>query len=184
MNREANSKWIAAAFGALILSNMSIKVAVIKNELRDKFSVQALSHSIYKAKKRVLKNLRANHIEVYTMIWRYANMCIVMNPGTYAKVNTQEIIGENPRFQWLFLSFRAMQIGFVNGCRPLININGYHLTSEYGGVMFAAIALDADNGIFPIAYAVCETECKQSWIWFLRLLHEALDWDDNKRIFL
>ncbi|TXG53890.1 hypothetical protein EZV62_019146 [Acer yangbiense] len=116
------------------------------------------------------------------MIWRYANMCIVMNPGTYAKVNTQEIIGENPRFKRLFLSFRAMQTGFVNGCRPLIGIDGCHLTSEYGGVLLAAIALDADNGIFPIAYAVCEIEYKESWIWFLRLLHEALDWDDNKRI--
>ncbi|KAI9186147.1 hypothetical protein LWI28_014179 [Acer negundo] len=43
MNREANSKWIAAALGALILSNPSIEAAVIKNELRDKFGVQASS---------------------------------------------------------------------------------------------------------------------------------------------
>ncbi|KAI9186396.1 hypothetical protein LWI28_016832 [Acer negundo] len=153
MNREANSKWIAAAFGALILSNPSIEATVIKNELRDKFGVQASSQSIYRAKNRVLKNLRVDYIEAYTMIWRYANMCIVMNPGTYAKVNTQEIIGENPRFQRLFLSFRAMQNGFVNGCRPLIGIDGCHLTNEYGGILLAATALDADNEIFPIAYA-------------------------------
>ncbi|TXG48433.1 hypothetical protein EZV62_027727 [Acer yangbiense] len=41
---------------------------------------------------------------------------------------------------------------FVNGCRPLIDIDGCHLTSEYGGVILAAIALDANNGIFLIAY--------------------------------
>ncbi|KAI9170424.1 hypothetical protein LWI28_027729 [Acer negundo] len=80
MNKEANSKWIAVAFGALILLNPSIEAAVIKNELRDKFGVKASSQSIYRAKKRVLKNLRTDHIEAYTMIWRYANMCIVMNP--------------------------------------------------------------------------------------------------------
>ncbi|KAI9166267.1 hypothetical protein LWI28_029243 [Acer negundo] len=182
MNREANSKWIDAAFGALILLNPSIEAAVIKNKLRDKFGVQASSQSIYRAKKRVLKNLRADHIKAYTMIWRYANMCIAMNPGTYAKVNTQEIIGENPRFQRLFLSFSAMQTGFVNGCRLLIGIDGCHLTSEYGGILLAATALDVDNEIFSIAYTVCETKCKESWIWFLRLLHESLDWDDNKRI--
>ncbi|KAK2657294.1 hypothetical protein Ddye_010346 [Dipteronia dyeriana] len=48
--------------------------------------------------------------------------------------------------------------------------------------MLAAIALDADSGIFLIAYAVCETECKDSWEWFLKLLHEALNLDDNKRV--
>ncbi|KAK2645297.1 hypothetical protein Ddye_020492 [Dipteronia dyeriana] len=138
----------------MILSNPSIDAIVIKNELRNKFGVQASSQSIYRAKKRVLKNLIADHIEAYTMIWRYANMCLVMNPGTYAKT----------------------------GCRPLIGIDGCHLTSEYGGVLLAAIALDADSGIFPIAYAVCETECKDSWEWFLKLLHEALNWDDNKRV--
>ncbi|KAK2657293.1 hypothetical protein Ddye_010345 [Dipteronia dyeriana] len=68
VNREANSKWIAAAFGAMILSNPSIDAIVIKNELRNKFGVQASSQSIYRAKKWVLKNLRADHIEAYTMI--------------------------------------------------------------------------------------------------------------------
>ncbi|KAK2637902.1 hypothetical protein Ddye_025697 [Dipteronia dyeriana] len=36
------------------------------------------------------------------------------------------------------------------------------------GVMLSAIALDADSGIFPIAFCICEVENTDTWVWFLR----------------
>ncbi|KAL5827142.1 hypothetical protein ACOSQ4_018939 [Xanthoceras sorbifolium] len=46
----------------------------------------------------------------------------------------------------------------------------------------AANTIDANFGVFPLTVAICETECKYSWGWFLRRLHEHLGHDDNRRI--
>ncbi|TXG69703.1 hypothetical protein EZV62_004638 [Acer yangbiense] len=89
----------------------------------------------------------------------------------------------NPMFERFVLSFHAMQIGFLKGCRPLIGLDGCHLSSEFGGVLLSAIAIDADGGIFSLAYCVFEwarhrvdtriksdhvtdniSECFNSWI--------------------
>ena len=87
-------------------------------------------------------------------------------------VNTD--VEDSPKFEWFFVSFRAMQTGFVKGCRPLIGLDGCHLSSAYGGVLLSACAMDADNGIFPLAYCVVESENTNSWSFFLQFLREAL----------
>lgn len=51
-----------------------------------------------------------------------------------------------------------MKNGFTVGCRPLISINGCHLKGLYGGVMLSAITLDANNGIFPLAFVIVKME--------------------------
>ncbi|GJS40493.1 hypothetical protein Tco_0565536 [Tanacetum coccineum] len=38
----------------------------------------------------------------------------------------------------------------------------------------AAVGVDANNGIYPVAYAIVEAESKASWCWFLKLLGEDL----------
>ncbi|KAL5753631.1 hypothetical protein ACOSP7_021851 [Xanthoceras sorbifolium] len=46
----------------------------------------------------------------------------------------------------------------------------------------AANTIDANFGVFLLAVTICETECKDSWGWFFRHLHEHLGHDDNRRI--
>lgn len=61
------------------------------------------------------------------------------------------------------------------GCRPFIGVDGCHLKGKYGGVLLSAIATDANFGIFPLAFAIVESENADSWTWFLTLLSEYLD---------
>jgi MULE transposase domain len=44
------------------------------------------------------------------------------------------------------------------------------LKSGYGGFLLAAVAVDANDCIFPISYAVVEGENSESWRWFLQIL--------------
>ncbi|KAK4837457.1 hypothetical protein QYF36_005672 [Acer negundo] len=111
-----------------------------------------------RAKKIVLNNMKSGHIAAYAKMKKYGNAIIAMNPGTCVKT------------------------GFKKGVRPLIGIDGYHLSRQFGGVMLSANALDRDSGIFPIAFCVCESETFESWTWFLKLLSKCLGWDDSKPI--
>lgn len=66
-------------------------------------------------------------------------------------------------FKGFFLSFPALKVGYLTGCRPFIGLDGCHLKGPYRGVLLFAIALDADIRIFPLAFCICEAENYNSW---------------------
>ncbi|KAK9175831.1 hypothetical protein WN944_027841 [Citrus x changshan-huyou] len=59
--------------------------------------------------------------------------------------------------------------------KPYIGLDGCHLKSKYGGVLLAAVSMDANNGMVPLAIAVCEIENTETWTWFLEILHLYFD---------
>ncbi|CAL8093957.1 unnamed protein product [Prunus armeniaca] len=64
----------------------------------------------------------------------------------------------------------ACKAGFIAEYRPIIGLDGCFLKGVYGGQFLAAVGIDANNEIWVIAYVVVESECKDSWFWFLELL--------------
>lgn len=62
---------------------------------------------------------------------------------------------------------KTMWNGILGGCRPLIGIDGTHLKGNYGGILLSAVALDGNNEIFLLAYAIVSVEDKDNWSFFL-----------------
>ncbi|CAL2233963.1 unnamed protein product [Prunus armeniaca] len=85
------------------------------------------------------------------------------------KCDFQQQLGQ-PKFQRLYVCLGATKEGFKAGCRPIIGLDGCFLKSVYAGQLLTAVGIDANNETWVIAYAVVESECKESWIWFLELL--------------
>ncbi|KAL5760540.1 hypothetical protein ACOSQ2_019378 [Xanthoceras sorbifolium] len=83
-------------------------------------------------------------------------------------------------FRGFFLSFHAQKHGFLGGCRPFIGLDGCHLKGPLGGVLLAAVALDANSGVYPLAVCICEAENLLSWGWFLKHLHDYLKYPTEK----
>ena len=77
-----------------------------------------------------------------------------------------------PKFKRIYITYNAQKVGFLGGCRPIIGLDGCHLKGRFGGQILAATARDANDNIFPVAFAVVEQENKDSWIW---LLHQFSD---------
>jgi len=67
-----------------------------------------------------------------------------------------------PMFQRLYLSLAAMKQGFLEGCRPVIGLDGCFLKGPYTGTLLAAVSRDANNNMYQIAIAVVEDEIKES----------------------
>jgi hypothetical protein len=63
----------------------------------------------------------------------------------------------------------------MEGCRPLICVDGCHIKTKYKGQLLTAVAIDPNDCIFPIAMGLCEVECTSSWEWFLTTLKEDLN---------
>ena len=58
------------------------------------------------------------------------------------------------RFKRMFVALGASLHGFVMGCRKMLFVDGTHLSGSYEGTLLAVVALDADNHVFDVAYAV------------------------------
>ncbi|TXG62753.1 hypothetical protein EZV62_009747 [Acer yangbiense] len=182
-NKEATSRWVSSVLKSLIQSNPKGKGKFFKNELQERYAVKVGNQTVYRAKRIVLENLKSDHAKAYAKIRKYGNVIRVMNLGSdvYVALNP-DVVSVNPTFFRFYLSFKACKIGFKNGCRPLIGVDGCHLTGQFGGVLLSATALDGDSGIVPIALCICESETTESWTWFLRLLRESLEWEEGRPI--
>ncbi|KAM3281222.1 hypothetical protein P3S67_028243 [Capsicum chacoense] len=104
------------------------------------------------------------------------------NSGTSInmKLTPNETPNNPSRFQRLYIYFAACKDGFKVGCRKIVGVDGYWLKySMYGAQLLAAIGLDGNNNIFPIAYAIVEKECKDIWQWFLNYFAIDIEIDEQ-----
>ncbi|KAK9993410.1 hypothetical protein SO802_023113 [Lithocarpus litseifolius] len=69
-------------------------------------------------------------------------------------------------FKSVFWAFRPCIVGFKH-YRPMISIDATHLYRKYKGKLMIAIATDANNKIYLLAFAVVESESTETWGWFL-----------------
>ena len=73
----------------------------------------------------------------------------------------------------MFWAFAPSITGFAH-CRPVISIDGTHLCGKYRGKLLIAMATDANNEIFLLAFAVVDDKMGASWGWFLSCLRTAI----------
>jgi transposase-like protein len=55
-------------------------------------------------------------------------------------------------------------------CRPVVLVDGTFLTEKYRGTLMMAAAVDPEDQIVPMAFALAEGEKNESWSWFMWLL--------------
>jgi len=91
------------------------------------------------------------------------------NPDSRAFVEV-----EGSRFKRMFVAYEACLNEFILGCRKMLFADASHLSGPYEGTVLGAVALDADNHLFDVAYAVVLSENDDDWHWFLSVLLECL----------
>ncbi|XP_022895249.1 uncharacterized protein LOC111409429 [Olea europaea var. sylvestris] len=124
---------------------------------------------VYRAKEKALEKIRGSVIEHYRVLWDYCEELKRTNVGTTALVE-----GYAGEFRRLYICLGALRDGFIRGCRRLIGLDGCFLKTEHGGQLLSAVGVDANNGMYPVAYAVVEVENGDNWRWFLGLLKDDL----------
>ncbi|KAH7850854.1 hypothetical protein Vadar_003810 [Vaccinium darrowii] len=97
----------------------------------------------------------------YQKLSRYLAVVQQYNPDTEFKINTVPSIAPGTViFDQVFWAFTPAIEGFRH-CRPVICVDGTFLTGKYRGVMLIALSQDAENQIFPIAFAIAEARPKK-----------------------
>ncbi|WVY90142.1 hypothetical protein V8G54_035656 [Vigna mungo] len=86
-----------------------------------------------------------------------------------------------PRFGSFYMCLDGCKQGFLGSCRPFIGVDGCHLKTTYGGQLLVAVGRDPNDQYFPLAFAVVENECKETWRWFLSQLLDDIGGTECQR---
>ncbi|KAH0773922.1 hypothetical protein KY290_011059 [Solanum tuberosum] len=115
---------------------------------------------------------------------RLQDVLLQTNPGSTCVVKLKDSESENgmKQFHSFYICFDAMKKGFQQGCRRCIGLDGCFLKGICKDQLLVAVAKDANNQMYPIAWAVIGTESKLTWKWFLTILQNDLNLGDGSQL--
>ncbi|XP_058217368.1 uncharacterized protein LOC131328440 [Rhododendron vialii] len=147
----------------------------MKKIVRREWLLNVSETKVYRAKRKALELIQGDHRVQYVRLWDYCEIVRIQNPGSTAKLKVDRPLpNEGPVFKRMFISYVAQLRGFLAACRPIIGLDACFLKGPFGGQLMHATAKDANNQMFPLAFAVVEAEAKESWTWFLESLMDMI----------
>ena len=126
----------------------------------------------YRTHKDAQEQIEGTYHKQYALLWDYAEEIKCSNVGSTVEFQCDHAGDGTPVFKRLYIAYDGCKATFNKGCRNLIGLDGYHMKGSYTGQLLNAIGTDANNSLVHIAFVVIESECKDSWTWFLSILRE------------
>lgn len=83
-------------------------------------------------------------------------------------------------FNRIYVCLNALKVWFKNGCRKIIALDGTFLKGPHPRILLTTVGIDANNGIYPVAYAVVEGENKATWRWIMQFLIRDRSIEDSE----
>ncbi|KAL3516893.1 hypothetical protein ACH5RR_023795 [Cinchona calisaya] len=114
-----------------------------------------------RTKKKTLDKVIRKVKEQFAMLENYIAELLRANPASTIVLKIEE--NEIDRFQRIYICLDALTQGFVKVCRKLIRFDSCHLKSASGEQRLITVGIDANNGLYPVAWPLVETENKDSW---------------------
>ncbi|CAK8563872.1 unnamed protein product [Lathyrus sativus] len=167
---RATRGWVGSIIKEKLKASPNYKPKDIADDIKREYGIQLNYSQAWRAKEIAREQLQGSYKEAYTQLPFFCEKIKETNPGSFATFTTKE----DSSFHRLFVSFHASLTGFQQACRPLIFLDKTPLNSKYQGELLAAISVDGNDGIFPVAFAVVDAETEDNWHWFLQELKSAL----------
>ncbi|KAK8698631.1 hypothetical protein V6N13_114742 [Hibiscus sabdariffa] len=149
----------------------------LKQDVFRDYSISVHLSKCTRAKNLALETLHGNIKEQYKKLYDYLGELRSSNPGTTTILKLDEGV-----FEMLYICMQALKDGFKAGCRPIICLDGCHLKGHYRGHLLAIVGMDADDCLYPIAFAIVEAETESSWCWFMEILKTDLELNNSHHI--
>ncbi|CAH9142846.1 unnamed protein product [Cuscuta epithymum] len=174
--RVVGQKWLEDRFEDKVTENPCIGAVEFKSLVKAELKINISISMATRAVRGIQEKTKASFKDQFKRIRNYAEECLKSIPGSTVVVKTERVVPDGPSiFQRIYVCFGPVKKGFGEGCRKLIGVDGCFLKGQLKGEILTAVGRDANNQMYPIAWAVVEIENNSSWTWFLELLKQDLN---------
>ncbi|XP_048138643.1 uncharacterized protein LOC115734876 isoform X2 [Rhodamnia argentea] len=175
-NKRVTSSWLAKHYLGPIRAMPTMKTAAFGELIKDQLGLNVSMNQCTKAKLLAFEVLMGNYKNEYAKLWDYAEELRATNPGSMVTLKVEKPnIDSKALFERMYICFAACKKGFLDGCRKVVGLDGCFLKGICKREILCAIGRNANDQMFPIAWAVVRVESGDTWSWFLG----NLMWDLN-----
>ena len=172
--RMMDSNFVASELLPILLKKHTTTVHDLRTNMSMKFGHELSYSKVWDAKQKAIAKIFGDWEKSYQKLQKLLLAYIDQDPGTrFFYHTTPGSVTGTSLLHYVFWAFAPCIDGFKY-CKPVINIDGTHLYGKYKGKLLIAIATDANNKVFPLAFAVVDIESGSSWGWFLECLRETI----------
>nr|XP_043611501.1 uncharacterized protein LOC122583133 [Erigeron canadensis] len=173
-------KWIAVHYAKRILEDRKLTYRTLQRDIKERFLIDVSLGQCKKGKLWALHDYGGGLKEHYAKLWDYRQELLRSNPSSTIALDVDS--DGSPYFNRMYICFKGVKDGWLSGCRKVIGIDGCFLKSTVTGMLLTAVGRDANNQMYPIAWAVAGAENKDTWNWFLSLLHDDLSLNEGTNL--
>ncbi|XP_027172189.1 uncharacterized protein LOC113771833 [Coffea eugenioides] len=149
-NPLVNSGWVGRKYAEEFRTNPKVNMEHFRKKVMRKNMCSFSKKQTYRARNRAFKIIHGSESDQYGKLGAYMNEIQKSNPGSSIILKT-------------VMNLQAQQ-----------HNNRGSKGWSVGGILLIAVGFDANNSIYPVAYAIAKGENKESWAWFFKLLKEDL----------
>ncbi|XP_020250107.1 uncharacterized protein LOC109827508 [Asparagus officinalis] len=164
-NKNASSSFIYRLILPHLREDLDLRPKDIRLLVHKATNLDVSYHKCWNARRKAMIKIFEDWDNSYEILPHYLEALKRENLGIVYEVSSDPVDGGERRFTGVFWAFGPCIEGF-RYCRPLLSIDGTHLYGKYKGVLLVATGVDADGGLFPLAFVVVDVENTENWAWF------------------
>ncbi|KAG5623242.1 hypothetical protein H5410_008460, partial [Solanum commersonii] len=134
-NPRACTSTLAQYFRSKLQNNSQYKLKDMRKDLKDQFNLNASTSKLKRAKRIALQKLQGSFLNDFNRIEAYANELRLSNPGSDIVINlSKDALEQGKRkFLRMYICFNALKLGWKEGLRPFIGLDGTFLKGQCKG---------------------------------------------------
>jgi hypothetical protein len=152
----------------------SLGAADLQDKLLEKYGVEVAYNTVWEGRKKAMDLIYGAWEDSFESLFSFGAQLMHRSPGSIFEIATKPTEDGGVMFDKVFVAMKPCVDGFIQGCRPYLGIDATTLNGKFKGQLASAIALDGNNWMYPVAWAIFEFETTESWTWFMRQLEMAI----------
>nr|GEW20697.1 transposase, mutator type [Tanacetum cinerariifolium] len=141
--------------------NLEIPTKAVQDQLQCDLELQVSMSKVFRTKAKAKREISGDHTLQYAMVRDYVGELPSTNPNTIVKIvvdrDTYPLLPTRV-FKILYVCLGALKYKFRAYRREVLGLDGALMKGPFSGQVLAAVAIDPNNIIYPLAYALVEAK--------------------------
>ena len=164
-----DSRFISIALEQYVQEDITRSIKDLHSMLHAKHGYDVTMYKVWEAKQKAIAHIYEDFDESYAELPRFLTTLSNANLDTITLLKCNPCVPGTCIFNSAFWAFSSCIRGFRH-CRPVISIDATHLYGKYKGKLLIEMATGGNNKVYPLVFAVVESESTETWGWFLACL--------------